>query len=439
MAEKRKIVIIGNGIAGITCARNIRKKSKEPITIISSESKHFFSRTALMYVYMGHMKYENIKPYEDWFWEKNNFTLIQNHVARVDTKSRFLEFTNGEIIKFDILVIATGSKTKKYGWPGQDSECVAGMYSLQDLEAITKITAQTDKAVIVGGGLIGVELAEMLHSKKIDITFLVREKNFWDGVLPFEEAEMIGKHITQHGIKILYETELKEVIAGDDGKTKSIITNKGKEIPCGFLGITTGVEPNIDFLKDCDIEIDRGVLIDKHFETTIPGVYAIGDCAQFIKPVNNRKAVEQVWYTARMHGETLAQTICGNKTQYNPGPWFNSAKFFDIEYQTYGDVFPKLSKDEKQFFWKHPQKEILIRFAWDDATKVCKGVNSFGIRLRHEMFDKWLSEKQTINYIIDHLHLANFDPEFFERHEKNIRLAFYKEHSNSKPEKEIAI
>ena len=97
MAEKRNIIIIGNGIAGITCARNIRKRSKDSITIISSESKHFFSRTALMYVYMGHMKYENIKPYEDWFWEKNNFKLIQNHVAKVDTKSKFLELTNEKL------------------------------------------------------------------------------------------------------------------------------------------------------------------------------------------------------------------------------------------------------------------------------------------------------------------------------------------------------
>ena len=93
---------------------------------------------------------------------------------------------------------------------------------------------------------------------------------------------------------------------------------------------------------------------------------------------------------------TCADYIWHKKTPYNPGPWFNSAEVFDIEYQTYGDILPKLSKDEKQFFWKHPQKEILIRFAWDGVTNVCKGVNSFGIRLRHELFDKWLSEKQTI-------------------------------------------
>ncbi|MEO6290571.1 MAG: FAD-dependent oxidoreductase [Ginsengibacter sp.] len=313
MTQKRHIVIIGNGIAGITCARNIRKKSRDNITIISSESKHFFSRTALMYVYMGHMKYDNIKPYEDWFWEKNNLNLVHDHVIKVDTKSKFLEMAHGGITRYDILIIATGSKTKKYGWPGQDIEGICGLYSLQDIETIKNNTLNTRSAVIIGGGLIGVELAEMLHSKKIDVTFLIREKNFWDGVLPFEEAQMIGNHIEQHGIKMLYETELKEFISGNDGKVKSVITNKGDEIPCGFAGITTGVEPNIDFLTDSDIEIDMGVLIDQCFETTVPGVYAIGDCAQFINPVKNRKSIEQVWYTARMHGETLAQTLCEKK------------------------------------------------------------------------------------------------------------------------------
>ena len=436
MTPKRNIVIIGNGVAGISCARNIRKRSDDPITIISSEAKYFFSRTALMYLYMGHMKFENIKPYEDWFWQKNKLDLVQGYVNLVDTRSKFLEMRNGEIIKYDVLVIATGSRTKKYGWPGQDADGVAGLYSLQDLESITKTTSGIKSAVIVGGGLIGVELAEMLHSKKINVTFLVREKKFWSSVLPIDEASMIGDHIAQHGIHMKYETELKEIIPGEDGRVKSVITNTGEEIPCGFVGIATGVEPNIDFLTESDIETDRGVLVDHSFETTVPGVFAIGDCAQFRKPVNNRKVVEQVWYTARMHGETLAQTICGNRTVYNPGPWFNAAKFFDIEYQTYGDVSPGPLENEKQFFWKHPVKEKLIRFVWDSNTNICKGVNSFGIRLRHETFDRWLSKKRDINHVIDHLHEANFDPEFFERHEKSIRQAFYLEHKNLHPLKE---
>lgn len=424
MSDKKNIVIIGNGIAGTTCARHIRKRSKDNITIISSESPYFFSRTALMYVYMGHMKFEHLKPYEDWFWQKNNLSLIHKPVVRVDTKLKFLELADGDIHRFDILIIATGSKTKKYNWPGQDLSGVTGLYSLQDLEAVEEYTKNIDHAVIVGGGLIGVELAEMLHSRHIPVTFLVRENKFWDGVLPAAEAEMIGKHIVGHGVHLHFNTELQEIISDEKGRVKEVLTKAGETINCGFVGITTGVEPNIDFLADSDIETDKGILVDKHFETTVPGIFAIGDCAEFISPVKNRKPVEQVWYTARIHGETLAQTLTGNRTAYQPGPWFNSAKFFDIEYQTYGDVPVQLKDGQQQFVWKHPDKEILLRLVWDGNTGKLQGINAFGMRLRHEVFDKWLSDGETVDYIVDHLKEANFDPEFFEKNEKQIRNSF---------------
>ncbi|HUX60080.1 MAG TPA: FAD-dependent oxidoreductase, partial [Ignavibacteriaceae bacterium] len=95
------LVIIGNGITGITVARYIRKQSDMRITIISSESKYFFSRTALMYVYMGHMKWENIKPYEDWFWEKNHIDLIFAKANAVDTDTKSISLESGELITYD--------------------------------------------------------------------------------------------------------------------------------------------------------------------------------------------------------------------------------------------------------------------------------------------------------------------------------------------------
>ncbi len=111
-----------------------------------------------------------------------------------------------------------------------------------------------------------------------------------------------------------------------------------------MVGITTGVKPQISFLKNSKIETDRGILVNRILETNIKDVYAIGDCAQQREPIGNRPPVEAVWYTGRMMGETLAQTICGKPFEYNPGNWFNSAKFFDIEYQTYGWVFSEKQK-----------------------------------------------------------------------------------------------
>jgi NAD(P)H-nitrite reductase large subunit len=206
------IVIIGNGIAGVTAARHIRKNSDKKITIISAETKYFFSRTALMYIYMGHMKYEHTQPYEDWFWKKNSIDLKQGFVAEINTSNKVLNFSNGETISYDKLILATGSKPNKFGWPGQDLNGVMGMYHKQDLDKLEKYAPDKEvckRAVIVGGGLIGIELAEMLRSRDIPVTFLVREKSFWNGVLPAQESEMINNHIKEHHIDLRLNTNLK--------------------------------------------------------------------------------------------------------------------------------------------------------------------------------------------------------------------------------------
>ena len=173
------VVIIGNGIAGITAARHIRKLSDKRITVISAETEYFYSRTALMYVYMGHMKFEHTKPYEDWFWVKNRIELLNAYVQNIDTQKKQLKLVNDNQISYDKLILAVGSKPNKFGWPGQDLKAVQGLYSSQDLEAMEKYSPTTKRAVIVGGGLIGIEMAEMFLSRKIGVTFLVREDQFW--------------------------------------------------------------------------------------------------------------------------------------------------------------------------------------------------------------------------------------------------------------------
>ena len=430
------IAIIGNGISGVTVARHIRKLSDKKITIISAETDYFFSRTALMYVYMGHMKFEHTQPYEDWFWEKNRIALKKGFVKTIDSTNKTLHFAEGDTLKYDRLVIATGSKPNKFGWPGQDLEGVMGMYHKQDLENL-EVHAPNNKvckrAVIVGGGLIGIELAEMLNSRQIPVTFLVREDSFWNGVLPTGESEMINRHIKNHHIDLRLGQNLREIVADEHGKVKSIIIEEtGEEIACNVVGLTAGVSPNIDFIKDSAIETGRGVKVNRYLETNIPDVYAIGDCAEQHEGIDQRRPIEAVWYTGRMMGETLAQTICGNRIQYKPGHWFNSAKFLDIEYQTYGWVFGEKGRPEyeKHFHWKHEDDTKCITVAYHKDTHLFLGINTFGIRMRHEVFDKWLTEKRDVDFVINHLPEANFDPEFYSHYEADI-LSTYNNQSQT--------
>src|SRR5690606_447437 len=208
------IVIIGNGISDVTADRHIRKLYDKKITIISAESDYFFSRTALMYVYMGHMTFEHTKPYEDWFWKKNRIALKKGFVKTIETDTKTLHFAEGDTLKYDKLIIATGSKPNTFGWKGQDLKGVQGLYTKQDLENLEIYAPNNEvckRAVIVGGGLIGIELAEMLNSRNIPVTFLVRESSFWNSVLPEGESQMINRHIKNHHIDLRLASNLKEI------------------------------------------------------------------------------------------------------------------------------------------------------------------------------------------------------------------------------------
>ena len=429
------IVIIGNGISGVTAARHIRKGSDKKITIVSAETDFFFSRTALMYVYMGHMKFEHTQPYEDWFWKKNGINLKKGYVKTIESTSKTLHFEEGDSLIYDKLIIATGSKPNKFGWPGQDLDGVMGMYHKQDLDNLEKYAPNNKvckRAVIVGGGLIGIELAEMLHSRHIPVTFLVREASFWNGVLPDQESAMINREIISNGIDLRLGVNLKEIKADANGKAASIVIEEtGEEIACDVVGLTAGVSPNIDFIKDSGIDTGRGVKVNRFLETNIPDIYAIGDCAEQNEAIGQRRPIEAVWYTGRMMGETLAQTICGNRLEYKPGHWFNSAKFMDIEYQTYGWVWAKPKDNEARFYWEHADGKICIHINYDKNTNEFIGINTFGIRMRHDFFDRILTEKQSINYVLEHLADANFDPEFYKLHEKEIVSKFNQENNTN--------
>ncbi len=382
-----------------------------------------------MYVYMGHEKFENIQPYENPFWEKNRIELIHDYVTLIDTENKKLNLAGGIVLNYGKLIIASGSKSNKFGWKGQDLNGVQGLYSLQDLELLESNTKNISGAVIVGGGLIGIELAEMLVTRNIPVTMLVREKSYWDNILPMEESMMINRHILEHNINLSLSTELLEIKSDENKKVKSVITSGGEEIKCDIVGLTVGVSPNTDVVKNTNIEFNRGILVNEFLETNVKDIYAAGDCAEFKTPFPYRKNIEQVWYTGRMQAEALSQTICGKRTAYNPGVWFNSAKFLDIEYQTYGLVNMNVP-DEKNLYWEHKDGRKSIRIVFTDECVI--GFNLMGVRYRQEVCVKWIEEKKSVRYVLENLGEANFDPEFFDEYEKDIIKIYNSNNSGKK-------
>ena len=379
---------------------------------------------------MGHMRQKETKPYEDWFWEKNRIDLLNAHVDKINSKQKQLVLNDGKTLSYDKLIIATGSKPNKFGWPGQDLPGVGGLYSLQDLGRMEEYSKGLKHAVIVGGGLIGIEMAEMFHSRHIPVTFLVRENSFWNGVLPAEESAMINRHILDNHIDLRLQTELKEIQAGANGNAAAVMTNKEEKIDCGFVGLTAGVSPNIGFIKQDDalgVETNRGILVNEYFETSVADIYAIGDCAEQRNPLPGRRGVEAIWYTGKMMGETLAYNICGKKIAYDPDIWFNSAKFFDIEYQVYGTVLARAPENHISIYWEHPDGKKSIRIVYDQKDNSILGFNLMGVRYRHEVCEKWLRDNVSVEEVLQNLSLANFDPEFYAEYEAEVLKIYNKQ------------
>ncbi len=408
------IVIIGNGIAGITCARYLRKQSQHKITIISGENLYFYSRPSLMYIYMGHMRLEDTYPYETHFWKKNKLELLENWVFNVDFDHKIIHFEDSTHVKYDMLVIASGSSSRKLNCPGENIKGVQGLYNLQDLNSLEELTSQIEESCVIGGGLIGVELAEMLHSRGKKVRFLIRESSFYDELLPQEESKMVQEHIQYRGIDIINNVEVISFQADKDQQLIGVMTSHGESIPCQFAGVCIGVEPNISFLKNSNLEFAKGILVNSHFQTNIPDVYAIGDCAELESPQIGRKSIEPIWYTAKHQGKTAAFNIGGTSVAYHPPIWYNSAKFFDLEYQTYGFVPSQIEQYPELETYSHSSKsdEKLFRLVWQKESRVLVGVNALGIRINHECVHQWLSVEKTVDEVLKVLHEADFNIEF---------------------------
>lgn len=434
----QEVCIIGNGVAGSTLALNLSASKKFKVHLISEEADFFFSRTALMYVYMGHLTLKQTEPYERGLWNDSAINRIRGRVTALNRSAKQLkidEHSRGaRLLNYDMLVIATGSKPRLLDWPNSHLSGISGLYHLTDLEKIESYTQNhrhCKNALVVGGGLIGVELAEMLHSRKIDVKILIREPLFWSSVLPDTDALLVQKHLESRGVEIVSNTEIKGFLTHDETRVSGVELSGNCHLEAQFVGVSIGVEPNISFLKESGLETNQGILVNEHLQTSDKSIFAIGDCAELKQSDPKRRALEAVWYVARKMADALSEHLINGPFTYVQGHWFNSAKFFDLEYQTYGQVSnsSKRKNSEQHFHWHNPRMTKGLTLVFEAHSRIFLGVNAFGIRLKQSAFEHWLDQSASIDTVIKELETAHFDTEFSKNYTKELRHAFISNNS----------
>ncbi len=446
-----RVVIIGNGVAGIEAALTVRNREPDwPITIISEESDHFFSRTALMWVFTGQLSHQCIEPHERDLYGRMKFERVRARAVGVDTEARAVKMAGGLAdVPYDRLVIACGSRPRPGPWPGSDLEGVGHFVTLQDLEWFetevhghrrrgrppnpeAHLAATTDDSpyrprptardrrrgrpaapAVIGGGLIGIEAVEVMVAAKLKPRFFIREDWFWPIALNDAEAEWIGDRMSEHGVQ-MHLKENVETLNGDGGAIKSIKTDRG-EYPCDLTVVAIGVVPNTDWLAGSPItRQERGgaIEVNDRLETNVPGVFAAGDCAA-VKWFDGTQRPEQLWYTSRDQGRIAGRGVLGDTATYERGLWYNSAKLMDIEWTTVGLVNMNIENEQNWYFEEKGSVRSTTRIVMSGDRVV--GFNLLGRRWDHEILLDFVREHRPLDHVLKHLNEATFDTEFVPR------------------------
>lgn len=402
-----KYVVIGNGVAGINACLEIRNRDEDSdITVVSKETPYFFSRTALMYIGMGDMRLQDTEPFERGEYKKLGIDLIQEKAERIDTGGKKVTLADDSELAYDKLLLATGAVPATYGWPGLDLDGVCYLISFQHVQTLIEKLQYAKRGVIVGGGLVGIELAEVFVSRGIQVDYFMKDTHFWKPTLVEEEGRWVENIMESHGVTLHRETQLAE-INGVNGRVTGVATDRGDTIPCDVVGIATGVQPDTDLASNSGIPCGRGVLTNSRLETHTSSVYAAGDCAEIESDGSTENFVKAVWYLSRDMGRTAGANMAGDTREYVPGYWYNSAKFFDREYTCAGKTGP-LDEGEKAFYYQ--DKRHSARIIHDGEKKVL-GFSFIGSRWDHNMLISFIREKRTLSFFLDHYREALFETE----------------------------
>ncbi len=408
-------VIVGNGVAGTRAAFAIRQRlgaREARITLIGDESDYFFSRTALMYAYMNRLDRRDLEPHERRVYDERQIERRRGRVVDIDADHHQIELADGATVDYDRLLLAVGARARMIDFGGLDDvdDGLVHFIGLDDLDDCERLTWSTERAVVVGGGLIGVELAECLHHHGIDVTFLVREPYYWPAAFARPEGQMITDHIRSHGIDLRHQTEMLSIDVDDDGRVSAVATDDGETIPCQMLGIAIGVAPRVNWLRDTTTPpaTDFGLRVNRSFETSLPEVFGAGDCIE-MEMGDNRVRHLPIWYEAKNHGDLAGAAMAGDDVRYDPPIFYNSSKFFDIEYTTVGDV-QDLPDNTRSLYRRMPGENISQRIVFDDDRVL--GFSMLGSRWDHTVLSRWIDEGRSLDFVRNHLDEAQYDVEF---------------------------
>ena len=321
-------VIVGASLAGATAAITLRQEGADgTVTLIGAEHEPPYERPALSKAYLrGEAPFEKTLVRPPAFYAEHGIeTMFGAAASRIDTAQRVVELDDHRRVPFDVLLIATGGRNRRVSLPGADLDGIYGLRTVQDADRIRKEIGSGRRAVVVGMGFIGSEVAASLRLKGVEVVAIDPSETPLFRVLGATVGQTLADLHRAHGVRTIFEDRVA-AFEGTD-RVQCVVTEAGLRIECDFVVIGIGIEPVTDWLEGSGIHVDNGVIVDEYCETNVSGIFAAGDVANHYHPVFERRMRVEHWQNAIKQGAAAARNMLGRRAAYDDVHWFWSDQY----------------------------------------------------------------------------------------------------------------
>jgi len=328
-----RFVIIGNGVAGVTAAR-ILSKGEGKVEIYTREAYHYYPRPRLQEFLAGQMEIDDVyfRP-PTWYEERNIAVHLETEVREIDTAGKRIILVGGESVAYDRLLLATGGHPFIPPIMGVDKQGVYALRTLDDAKVIRERAAGAKRAVVVGGGLLGLEAARALRELGVGVTVLEMAPFLLPRQLDAEGGGLLRELIGAMGIDVVVGAAIQSVV-GEEWAT-GVQMKDGERIDGDLTLISAGIRSNVKLARSAGLGVNRGVVVDKHLQTSAEGIYAAGDVAEF------EGRVYGIIPAALEQAQAAAKNMLGETSIYQGTMFSNTLKVVGIDCASIGIVHPE--------------------------------------------------------------------------------------------------
>jgi nitrite reductase (NADH) large subunit len=337
----RRIIIIGNGVAGIEAARTIREYNKKvEILIFSEEPYHFYSRIHLSTLLAENSRLGSIQIYDSsWYQEQQIIVYLNNALKSIFPLENKIQDTQGKLYRYDKLIIATGALPFVPPITGIN---LAGIFTLRNFDQAQQIytyAKQSQTAIVLGGGILGIEVASSLNKLGLEVSIVEKSDHLMPQQLDIQGGNILKSILESRGIRCYLSVTIKKFTGNH--KLHTVHLSNGEIIQTDLAILTAGISPNVKTAQDAKIELNKGILVNEYLQTNFKHIYAAGDVAEF------QETIAGIWPAAVDQGIIAAKNALGLKVSYQGSTPLHILKVAGIELTTIGQKYKNKSTDKE--------------------------------------------------------------------------------------------